>query len=89
MVNEYINSISLNDVVHITPLYHVFVRENKLIVMTIKPITGILRKRFVRDLVGSLTLGISLAYAYWEFHSVPKRMAYKEYRERRAIEDAN
>ncbi len=36
---------------------------------TIAPITGRFRSRIVRDLVGSITLGVALSYVWWhQFH---------------------
>ncbi len=55
--------------------------------MALAPVTGMLRKRIVRDLSGSLVIGTILANVYWFQFSRPKLAAFKEYRERRAIED--
>ncbi|KAL2914446.1 Cytochrome c oxidase subunit 7A [Polyrhizophydium stewartii] len=40
--------------------------------MPIAPITGRFRGRFMRDIVGSITFGVGIAYAWWFTVSRPK-----------------
>ena len=43
---------------------------------TIGPITGKFRKVLIRDLVGSISLGLATAYGFWHFHHIPKFQYY-------------
>jgi cytochrome c oxidase subunit 7 len=44
-----------------------------------QPITGILRKRATRDIIGGVGTGLIASYAYWYGFHVPQMNRYKEY----------
>ncbi|KAJ3296086.1 hypothetical protein HK104_001982 [Borealophlyctis nickersoniae] len=52
----------------------------------IAPITGRFRRRVIRDIVGSVTLGTVWAFSFWEFHHKPKFEMYREFFEKERLE---
>jgi hypothetical protein len=50
-------------------------------VSAIAPITGRFRRRIYRDLVGSLSLGTGLAFAWWYGYSRAKFTEYRNFNE--------
>ncbi|KAJ3039180.1 hypothetical protein HDV00_012503 [Rhizophlyctis rosea] len=59
------------------PTYHISHMAHAA--SALAPITGRFRKRLLFDLVGSLTLGTGLAYAYWYKMHLPQMAMYKAY----------
>ncbi|KAJ3104670.1 hypothetical protein HDU96_008851 [Phlyctochytrium bullatum] len=45
----------------------------------IAPIVGRFRSRVIRDLVGSITLGIGFGYTFWIFYHEPSFKQWKKY----------